>query len=277
MRLIDLTMPIWPGAGYGEILPFTNSSVAFFEYMDYMKNGMRMTRMKLDGETGSPFMVPPQRAPFDMTPLQPNPRYMWTLSEIPLEKLILHDTTIIDVPVDEGHEITPDEMQQAIVRANYEKGDHVLLRTGWGTRERAYELGIDYYKRTPCIRYDAGVLLAEKMEEMNSGIFMTDVGLVNPPRVQGHNWFRGDSPLSPLPKPWPSIEARERTMELGASTHASKEPSSYGALIKKTIANCKCLVNCNQITGSRVKMIVMPLLIKKGGASPCRFIAVEES
>src|SRR5215475_15442181 len=27
MRLIDLTMPIWEGAGYGEILPFTNCSV----------------------------------------------------------------------------------------------------------------------------------------------------------------------------------------------------------------------------------------------------------
>jgi hypothetical protein len=27
-----------------------------------------MTRMKLDGETGSPFMVPHQRMPFDPTP-----------------------------------------------------------------------------------------------------------------------------------------------------------------------------------------------------------------
>jgi len=25
-----------------------------------------------------------------------------------------------------------------------------------------------------------------------------------------------------------------------------------------------------------VKMIILPLLIKRGGASPCRFIAVEE-
>lgn len=35
MRLIDLTMPIWPGAGYGEILPFTNTPVEFTEYVDY--------------------------------------------------------------------------------------------------------------------------------------------------------------------------------------------------------------------------------------------------
>jgi hypothetical protein len=59
MKLIDLTMPVWPGAGYGEVLPLTNTPVQFFEYMVYDKNGIRMTRMKLDGETGSPFMVPP--------------------------------------------------------------------------------------------------------------------------------------------------------------------------------------------------------------------------
>ena len=47
MKLIDLTMPIWEGAGYGEILPFTNSPVRLHEYMYYDKHGLRMTRMKL--------------------------------------------------------------------------------------------------------------------------------------------------------------------------------------------------------------------------------------
>ena len=84
MKLIDLTMPIWEGAGYGEILPFTNSPVTLSEYMFYDRHGLRMTRMKLDGETGSPFMVPHQRMPFDTTPLQPNPKFSWTLDEIPL-------------------------------------------------------------------------------------------------------------------------------------------------------------------------------------------------
>ena len=276
MKLIDLTMPIWEGGGYGEILPFTNSPVRFSEYMFYDQHGMRMTSMKLDGETGSPFMVPHQRMPFDMTPLQPNPKFSWTLDEIPLERLILRDTTIIDVRAEEGHEITPPEMAEAIRRADYHEGDEVLIRTGWGTRQKAYELGIDYYKRTPSIHYDAASVLATKMEEMGSAIFMTDCGLVNPPSVQGNNWFRGDTPLVPLPKPWPSSEARERVLDLGAHKHGSSQPSSYGALIRKVMAGCKCLVDCDQISKNRVKMIILPLLIKKGGASPCRFIAVEE-
>ncbi|OGQ74822.1 MAG: hypothetical protein A3G40_06220 [Deltaproteobacteria bacterium RIFCSPLOWO2_12_FULL_57_22] len=78
------------------------------------------------------------------------------------------------------------------------------------------------------------------------------------------------------PKPWPSAEARERVMDLGAHTHGSPHPSSYGALIRKVMAGCKCLVDCDQISKDRVKMIILPLLIKKGGASPCRFIAVED-
>ncbi len=169
-----------------------------------------------------------------------------------------------------------DEMEAAIKQADYKNGDEVLLRTGWGTRERAYELGIDYYKRTPSIHFDAAALLAKKMDEMGSGLFMTDCGLVNPPRVQGNNWFRGETPLVPHPKPWPSAEARERVIDLGAHKHGSPHPSSYGALIKKAMAGCKCLIDCDQISKNRVKMIVLPLLIKKGGASTCRFIAVED-
>jgi len=275
VRFIDLTMPIWEGAGYGEILPFTNSPVRFSEYMFYQKHGIRMTRMKLDGETGSPFMVPHQRMPFDPTPLQPNPKFSWTLDQIPLDRLILRETTIIDVRVGEGHEITPQEMESAIGLADFRRNDEVLVRTGWGTRQRAYELGIDYYKRTPSIHYDAAAILAEKMDAMDSSIFMTDCGLVNPPSVQGNNWFRGEDPLVPLPKPWPSAEARERVLDLGAHRHGGSQPSSYGALIRKAMAGCKCLVDCDQITNNRVKMIILPLLIENGGASPCRFIAVE--
>ncbi len=277
MKLIDLTMPVWPGAAYGEILPLTNTPVEFFEYMVYDRNGMRMTRMKLNGETGSPLMMPTQHAPFEMKPIQPNPRYTGTLDEIPLDQLVLHDTTIIDVPCEERHEITAEEMKEAIANADYHKGDHVLLRTGWGNLERAYELGLDYYKRSPCVYHEAGSILAETMEEMGSGIFMTDCGLVNPPRVQGHNWFVGDSPYRPVPKPWPSMEARERQMEVGTGyPHVHRDPSSYGQLIKKIMGGSKCLVNCHLITKKRVKMIILPLPIRKGGASPCRFVAVEE-
>jgi kynurenine formamidase len=276
VKIHDLSMPVWEGAGYGEVLPFTNSPVHFVEYMVYERHGLRRTLLKLDGETGSPFMVSVQHMPFNPRPLQPDPKYRWTLDEIPLERLVLRDTAVIDVRVEPGHEITPEEIDAGFAHADYRPGDEVLLRTGWGTTERAYTLGVDYYQQTPCLRHDAGLRLAEHMDAMGSGIFMTDCGLVNPPRVQGHNWFRGETPLVPLPKPWPSAEARERAMDLQGATHASREPSSYGAIIRKAIAACKCLVDCDEITSPRVKMIILPLLIRAGGAAPCRFYAVED-
>jgi kynurenine formamidase len=180
------------------------------------------------------------------------------------------------VRVPAGHEITPAEIDAALGAADYREGDEVLLRTGWGTRERAYTLGLDYYKNSPCLHYEAGLRLAERMDQMGTSLFMTDCGLVNPPRVQGHNWFRGDTPLVPLPKRWPSAEARERWTDLGGRVHASPEASSYGALIRKTIACAKCLVECDRIAGRRCQIIALPLLIRDGGAAPCRFYAVEE-
>ena len=279
MNIYDLSMPVWEGAPYGEVLPFTNSPVRFVEYMMYAQHGMRRALLKLDGETASPFMVPQQKMPFSPDPLQPNPKYSLTIDQIPLERLVLRETVILDLRVEPGHEITAKEIDAALEDADYRKGDEVLVRTGWGTRERAYTMGLDYYKLSPSIHYEAALRLAEKMHEMDSSIFMTDCGLVNPPRVQGHNWFLGDTPLVPLPKPWPSAEARERAIEVGDATgrppHANPEPSSYGALIRKAMAGCKCLVDCEQITGRRCKIIVMPLLVRKGGVSPCRFFAIE--
>ncbi|HEV8720627.1 MAG TPA: hypothetical protein VGW77_08310, partial [Candidatus Binatia bacterium] len=48
-----------------------------------------------------------------------------------------------------------------------------------------------------------------------------------------------------------------------AHRHGSPHASSYGALIRKSIAGCKCLVDCDKISKLRVKMIILPLLIKK--------------
>ena len=276
MRIVDLSMPIWEGAGYGEVLPFTNTPVRLFEYMVYERHGMRRTLLKLDGETGSPFMVPTQNAPHSFVPLQPDPLYTWTLSDIPLDRLLLRDTAILDIPAEADHEITPDEVQEALARTDFRPGDELLLRTGWGTLERAYGMGIEYWVHSPSLRHDAGVVLAEAIEAKGSSIFITDAGLVNPPSVQGHDWFMGDHPEVPLPRPWPSAEARERRMDLGRRTHASPVPSSYGFLIRKTIACCKCLVNCDQLPAGRVKLLILPLLIRQGGASPARFFALVE-
>jgi kynurenine formamidase len=278
MKLIDLTMPIWEGAGYGEILAMPNTPVRFAEYMVYDQNGLRMTRMKLDVESGSPFMTAFQGSPHRREPLAP-PLYKWRLDEIPLDQIVLQDTAVLDVPGEDAHVITAEEIERAVNDADYRDGDQVLVRTGWGTREKAYELRDDYCVLSPSWSYEACVRMADIIEQRKTKIFMTDCALIMTPAYQGYGWSVGEERLIPRPKPWPSIEARERLMELPPGTWSPAPPSvgrgGYREIVGKTMAVCKCLVDANLVTQRRIKMIILPMLIKDGGASPCRFIAVE--
>src|SRR4029453_18230946 len=106
--------------------------------------GMRMTYAKLDGESGSPFMTPWQGSPHRAQPLGPDPAFPWKLDEIPLDRLVLRDTAVLDVPGEDRHVITAAEIDRAVATADYRDGDEVLVRCGWATTEKAYELGADY-------------------------------------------------------------------------------------------------------------------------------------
>ena len=65
MRLVDLSMPIWEGAGYGEILAMPNTPVRFTEYMVYDRQGLRMTYAKLgDKASARTALMEPSALPF---------------------------------------------------------------------------------------------------------------------------------------------------------------------------------------------------------------------
>ena len=281
MKFIDLSMPIWDGAGYGEVLPIPNTPVKFFEYATYEWNGIRRTEMKIDDESGSPFMTPWQWFPHEIGPaLVPGRLFDWTLDKVPLERLILRDTVVLDVPGGDRYEITGDDIDSAVATADYHDGDDVLVRTSWATSQKAFEMGDRYVLDGPSWSYDACIRMAAIMEERHSGIVMTDTPLIMTPLYQGWGWSAGPERMIPKPKPWPSIEARERKMDLPPGTISPAPPEvgrgGYLELMAKTIAICKCLVNANLISRGRIKMMILPLLIKSGGASPCRFIAVED-
>ena len=207
MRFVDLSMPIWEGAGYGEILAMPNCSVSFHEYMFYDVNGVRMTHLKIDDESGSPFMTPYQGSPHRRGPLREGNIYKWRLDEVPLERLILRDTVVLDVPGEDQHIITAEEIDAAVAQADYREGDDVLVRTSWATTEKAFALGNDYCVYSPSWSYEACLRMAEIMEEKKSGVFMTDAALIMTPAYQGYAWSIGPERIVPRPKPWPSAEA----------------------------------------------------------------------
>ena len=143
-----------------------------------------------------------------------------------------------------------------------------------GDGEKYYDMGPEYCVRTPYWEWSGSNRLAQEMTRKNSDIIMTDVGLIIDIRIQGSAWYE----LRPRPRPWPSAEARERMIETGGRgiVFGPGVQNCYEPLISIVIAMCKCLVNCGEITQKRVKMLMLPLRIIEGGASPCRFIAIEE-
>jgi kynurenine formamidase len=286
MRFIDLSMPIWERAGYGEILPMPNTPVHFFEYVTYEWQGMRRTELKIDEENGSPFMTIWQRAPHMTAPLELGGMYEWKMDEIPLDRFVLRDCAVVDVPGEDNHEITAEDIDAGVAQADFRKGDVVLVRTGWATLEKAFEMGHRYVLVGPSWTYEACIRMAEVMRERESDIVMTDAPLIMTPIWQGWGWATGPDKIVPLPTPWPSIEARERLLDLPpledqTRTENPDRPNwvgkgGYREWITSVGAICKCLVNANLITQPRVKMLILPLLIRQGGASPCRFIAIED-
>ena len=80
--------------------------------------------------------------------------YSWTLDEIPLDRLILRDTTILDVPGEDHHLISAEEIDAAVANADYREGDDVLVRTGWATIDKAYEMASDYCIVSPSWSYE---------------------------------------------------------------------------------------------------------------------------
>jgi len=284
MRVLDLSMPIWEGAGYGEVLPMPNLPVSFTEYMTYDWHGLRRTQIKIDDESGSPFMTIWQRSPHISDPIEDGGIYEWRLDEVPLDRLIMRPTVILDVPASGDYALTAEDIDRAVAEADYQDGDEVLLRTGWGTRMRAYEMGERYVLEGPGWGYESCIRMGEVMRERHSAILMTDAPLIMTALYQGWGWSAGPERIVPRPKPWPSTEARERLLDL-PEVPATKTPQpprpaelgkgGYRDLIKSTIAICKCLVGADEIRSKRVDMIMMPMLVRRGGASPCRFFAVE--
>ena len=112
MRCADLL------AGYGEILPMPNTPVRFFEYMTYDQHGLRRTELKIDDESGSPFMTVWQRAPHSKVPLMEGARYPWHLDEVPLGRreadLALQGRDLLGRQVDV--EVQLEELHREVMR-----------------------------------------------------------------------------------------------------------------------------------------------------------------
>jgi len=217
----------------------------------------------LGSETGTCLILPSAYADFRKTT---------RLHEVPLEKLFLRATTILDIAKEENQAISEAEVQQAIDKVSFRRESALLLRTGWGDHGFQKEGGSRYMLASPYLSVEAARVLAAFMTEQESDLLLMDTALIG--RPEKHlipEW----GALFPRPGPWPSTEA-QMYLNLYTPEKAKEDFAVELILARAGIMTVKRLVDCAGLVSDHLRIIVSPLHIVRGVSSTCRVIVVEE-
>src|SRR2546423_638991 len=133
VRFHELTLPLDHEYMPDEVFPTATSFV--IAPRDHPDKGFL-----LGTETGTCLTLPAQ---FEAL------RQSTRLHEVPLEKLTLRETAVVDLPAAAGQALTADDVERALAAADLRAGDAVLLRTGWGDSGEHQRPGTGYLLRTP--------------------------------------------------------------------------------------------------------------------------------
>jgi kynurenine formamidase len=217
----------------------------------------------LGSETGTCLTLPSAYADFRKTT---------RLHEVPLEKLFLRATTILDIVKEENEAISETDLKKAIDKSRLAKGNALLLRTGWGDRGFQKQGGSRYILASPYLSVEAAAALAAFMTEQGSDLLLMDSALIGrPDKHLIPEW----SALFPRPGPWPSTEA-QMYLNLYTPEKAKADFAVELILAQAGIMTVKRLVDGAGLLTDGLRIIVSPLHIVRGVSSTCRVIAVRE-
>ncbi len=235
MKIIDLTMPLYNGqpAGHGHWgfkgHPMWPEPFNVTDTMSYEADGRRFHVFTIFSEPGTRLILASYKNDFKDEP---------TLDTVDLNKLILRQTVIIDVPKREEEIIQPDELEEAFNKAPVRKGDALLVRTGWGDDQRYLKMGHSYRENSPHYNAASANKLMDLLEMNGSDLWLYDN--CDMAGVDKKTGIRG------------GFTIRSGRMGVGG------------------------VVNCGAITRPRVKLIILPLKAKGGHIAPCSVVALED-
>lgn len=255
MNFVDLTMPLnhqWMADEY-----FPTSVKFFLGPKNHREKGI-----VLGSDSGTCITLPSMFAEFRKTA---------RLDQLPAQKLFLRPTTVVTIPQREGKEICRADVAQAIEATPLQKGDGLLIATGWGDTAYHEMAGGDYLLRSPHFSLEAAKFLGARMKTNDSDLLLTDMALLGLP--DKHLMAEWCSMI-----PTPGVESGEARMYLHLydSEKAKADFAVEMEFARLGIITARKLVHCAGITKARVKIIVAPLQLVRGVASTCRVVAVEE-
>ncbi len=159
------------------------------------------------------------------------------VEDIPLEDLC-GGARLLYIPKRGGEAVTADEVKNAIDETGYEKGEILLLRTGWGDSPEIYAnwYNKEYVIKTPVLRKEASQFIAD----LGVKTFGTDMSLL-------------------------------------CSVYTAEEDDwmAYRFLDRKMINIILCLINLNEIKKSKFTFCGLPLKVEMPNC-PIRAIAIED-
>lgn len=251
MKFVELTMPLNHQWMPDDVLP---TSVKFFlGPKDHQEKGM-----VIGSDSGTCLTLPAVFEAFRKTA---------RLDQVPLDKLFLRPTTVISIAKSEGEEIDQADVQKALDAAQSEKGDAILIATGWG--DKPY--GESYLLGSPHLSLEAAKYLAQRMRENQSDLLLVDTALVGwPDKHLIPEWF------SLLPTPAAESSEARMYLHLYNGEKAKKDFAAELELAREGILTVRKLVHCGQIKKHKIRIIVSPLKVVRGVASTCRVVALED-
>lgn len=236
MKLIDLTMPLYDGMptghGHGAFKSHPLWPEAFKkETAGSTRPGTEFHVYTMFCEQGTRLLLPSYRPEWRDDPAR--------LDSVDLNKLILRDTVILDVPKGENEMIEVEELEAAFNKAPVQKGDALLIRTGWGDNERYRKMGHDFREKAPSYMTASGGKIIELLERNDSDLWLYDNSDMN-----------------------------------GIDPRTGERQSAF--TIRTGLIAIGGIVNTGAIKKERVKLIIAPLRIEGGHMGPCTVVAVEE-
>lgn len=235
MRLIDLTMSLYTGmpAEHGhrafKTHPMWPEPFKMEETLAYEPDGMEFHVYTIFCEARTTLILSSFRKDFKSGS---------TLDTVNLNKLVLRDAVILDVPKGEDEIIEAEELEAAFNKAPCQKGDGLLVRTGWGNDEKYFKLGDAYRANSPHLNNASAEKLMGLMAKNESDLFLFD--MCDMAGVDKRTGIRG------------GFAMRAEQIFVGG------------------------LVNCGEIKKERVKLVILSLKIKGAHMAPCSVVAIEE-
>ena len=235
MKLINLTMPLYDGmpAGYGHVSfkthPLWPDAFKIEETRSYDSDGMSTHVFTIPASTNTRLIMAGFRKAF---------KDEATLDTVDLSRLISRAAVVIDVPQGDDGLIESESVAAAVSQAPVQRGDALLMRTGWGDNQRYFKMGHDFRKKSPHYTGPAADKLMDLLEENGSDLWLYD------------------------------------TCDMGGID--KKTGKFAGFTIRTGMMSVGGVVNCGAITRPRVKLVILPLMVKGAHMGPCSVAAIEE-